>query len=200
MPNSTKQQVTAVILTGGRGRRMGGQDKGLIMFAGQPLVKHLLTIISPQVSAVMINANRNEETYATYGHMVVSDELNDFQGPLAGYSVALQAAATPFIVVLPCDGPNIPDNLVERLMKALNDEDAEIAVAHDGERMQPVYALIKTALQSDLLAFLSTGERKIDRWYAQHKTALADFSDMPTIFHNINTPEQHNHLQQLTQA
>ena len=179
---------------------MGGQDKGLIMFSGQPLVKHLLTMISPQVSAVMINANRNKETYATYGHMVVSDELNDFQGPLAGYSVALQAAATPFIVVLPCDGPNIPDNLVERLMKALNDEDAEIAVAHDGERMQPVYALIKTALQSDLLEFLSTGERKIDRWYAQHKTALADFSDMPTIFHNINTPEQHNHLQQLTQA
>lgn len=200
MPNSTKQQVTAVILTGGRGRRMGGQDKGLIMFAGQPLVKHILAIITQQVAAVMINANRNEETYATYGHKVVSDELNGFQGPLAGFSVALQAATTPFIAVLPCDGPNIPDNLVERLMNILIDEDADIAVAHDGERMQPVYALIKTTLQSDLLQFLSTGERKIDRWYAQHKTALADFSDMPTIFDNINTPEQHDHLQQLTQA
>ena len=200
MPNSTKEQVTAVILTGGRGRRMGGQDKGLITFAGQPLIKHILAAITPQAATVMINVNRNEETYAAYGHWVISDELNDYQGPLAGFSVALKAATTPFVFVLPCDGPNIPDDLVARLMNTLVDEDADITVAHDGERMQPVYALIKTTLLSDLLQFLSTGERKIDRWYAQHKTALADFSDMPTIFHNINTPEQHDHLQQLTQA
>jgi molybdenum cofactor guanylyltransferase len=195
MVHFTPQHVTAVILTGGRGRRMGGQDKGLLLFNGRPLIEQILTAIEPQTSGIIINANRNQETYANYGHPVVSDELEDYQGPLAGFSAALKAVSTPLIAVLPCDGPHIPDNLVRRLIEAMNNEHADIAVAHDGERMQPVYALIQQALLPDLLDFLNCGERKVYRWYAQHKTALADFSDMPSVFHNINTPKQHAGLQ-----
>lgn len=195
MTHFTAQHVTAVILTGGRGRRMGGQDKGLILFNGHPIIEQILKAIEPQACGIIINANRNQETYANYGHPVISDELEDYQGPLAGFSAALKAAPTPLIAVLPCDGPHIPDDLVGRLIEAMNNEDADIAVAHDGERMQPVYALIRKALLSSLLDFLASGDRKIDRWYAQHKTALADFSDMPDVFHNINTPEQHAGLQ-----
>ena len=190
-----KHDVTAVILAGGKGRRMEGEDKGLVELAGRPLVEYVIEATGPQVEAIMLNANRNQQRYARYGYPVISDALEDYQGPLAGFLSALHNAATSHVVTLPCDGPFIAGDLVERLMTALNTHDADIAVAHDGERMQPVYSLIPTRLSSSLKAFLDTGERKIDRWYAQLRVALADFSDCADTFRNINTAEQRDQLQ-----
>ncbi len=187
--DSSSNQITAVILAGGMARRMGGEDKGLIDLDGRPLIAHVLERIQPQVDQVVINANRNLEQYARFGHPVISDTLSDFQGPLAGFLAVMQQVDTDFIVTLPCDGPCLPDNLIERLLKAQQAADADIAVAHDGNRMQPVYALIATRLQPSLEAFLQAGERKIDWWYAKHNTVTVDFSDAPDTFLNINTPE-----------
>ncbi|MCW8948885.1 MAG: molybdenum cofactor guanylyltransferase [Sedimenticola sp.] len=187
--DSSSNQITAVILAGGMARRMGGEDKGLIDLDGRPLIAHVLERIQPQVDQVVINANRNLEQYARFGHPVISDTLSDFQGPLAGFLAVMQQVDTDFIVTLPCDGPCLPDNLIERLRKAQQAADADIAVAHDGNRMQPVYALIATRLQPSLEAFLQAGERKIDWWYAKHNTVTVDFSDAPDTFLNINTPE-----------
>jgi len=175
---------------------MGGQDKGLITFGNRPIIEHLLKRISPQSGSIIINANRNIDTYSALGYPVIRDDMEDYQGPLAGFCAAMKYASTPLIAVLPCDGPFVPDDLMHRLLIAMNQQATDIAVAHDGERLQPVYALIKTSLLADLQAFLSTGDRKIDRWYAQNRTATADFSDIPEIFHNINTPEQYEDLQQ----
>lgn len=185
----SEPRITAVILAGGKARRMGGEDKGLIDLDGRPLIEHVLQRVRPQVSRVVINANRNLERYAAFGHPVISDTLSDFQGPLAGFLAVMQQNDSDFIVTLPCDGPCLPDNLVARLRQAQQQADAEIAVAHDGDRMQPVYALISTRLQSSLAAYLQAGERKIDRWYQQHHTVSVDFSDAPETFLNINTPE-----------
>ena len=132
-----------------------------------------------------------------YGYPVISDELKDFQGPLAGFFSALKNTTTSHIVILPCDGPLLPGDLVERLLFALNDKKADIAVAHDGERMQPVYSLLPTTLTASLNTFLDAGERKIDLWYKQHRVALADFSDCPQTFRNVNTAEQCDHLQRV---
>ena len=181
--------ITAVILAGGKARRMGGEDKGLIDLDGRPLIEHVLERIRPQVAQVVINAHRNLEQYAAVGHPVISDTLSDFQGPLAGFLAVMQQIDSDFIVTLPCDGPCLPDNLVERLHQAQQAADADIAVAHDGNRMQPVYALIATRLRPSLEAFLKSGERKIDWWYARHHTVNVDFSDAPDTFLNINTPE-----------
>ncbi|TNF97609.1 MAG: molybdenum cofactor guanylyltransferase [Gammaproteobacteria bacterium] len=189
-----KQNVTAVILAGGRGRRMGGLDKGLIDFAGKPMIEHILAAITPQCDAVIINANRNVERYIAYDHPVLTDELNDYQGPLAGFAIALEHATTPLIVTVPCDAPVIPNDLVNRLFSTMQSSNADIAVAHDGDRLQPVYALIKKELTTSLKEFLDSGDRKIDRWYALNRTVYADFSDIPQIFQNINTPEQQNLL------
>ena len=189
MNSPEKNNITAVVLAGGRGRRLGGQDKGLVDLDGKPLIEHILELVTPQVSAVIINANRNQQVYADLGHPVISDNMADYQGPLAGFAVALAACNTDYIMTLPCDGPYVPVDLVSRLSAAMKDNDAELAVAYDGQRMQPVYALIPRSLLGSLQEFLDAGNRKIDLWYARHNTALADFSDVIDTFFNINTED-----------
>ena len=195
MNTLNKHDVTAVILAGGKGRRMEGKDKGLVELANRPLIEYVIDAIKPQVGAIILNANRNQQQYSLYGYPVISDMLEDYQGPLAGFFSAMEKATSSHIVTLPCDGPLLPNDLVDRLIFALTDNKAEIAVAHDGDRMQPVYSLIPTTLIASLKTFLDSGERKIDFWYKQHKVALADFSDCPETFRNINTAEQRDELQ-----
>ncbi len=183
-----KNQITAVILSGGKGSRLGGQDKGLVYYQNKLLIQHVLDKIIPQVGHIIINANRNQEKYATLGYPVISDELHDFQGPLAGFLTGMRSCKTDYILTLPCDGPDLPNDLVSRLINEAKENN--IVVAHDGERLQPVYALIPTSLIKSLEDFLANGDRKIDLWYAQNPMAIADFSDKPEVFFNINTEEQ----------
>ncbi|WGZ94527.1 MAG: bifunctional molybdopterin-guanine dinucleotide biosynthesis adaptor protein MobB/molybdopterin molybdotransferase MoeA [Candidatus Thiothrix putei] len=189
-----------MVLAGGQGSRMGGQDKGLLVFNGRPLIEHLLEALQPQTDALLINANRNHARYQTYGYPVISDAQNTtgnaYLGPLAGIAAALQAATTPYILTVPCDAPHIAPDMAARLWQALQRDGAELAVAHDGERLQPIHALIPVTLLPSLQAFLAGGDRKTDLWYSQHRVAQADFSDCREMFRNINTPEQQQALAQ----
>ena len=187
--------ITGLILAGGRGSRMGGVDKGLQNHAGAPLAMHALMRLGPQVGAVMINANRNLEQYAAFGYPVIPDILDGYLGPLAGMASGMRAASTPYIVTAPCDSPLIGDGLVRRLYETLVRENAAISVAHDGERMHPVFAIMRRELLPDLLDYLNAGQRKIDRWYARHRLAVAYFSDAPTMFRNVNSPEERADLE-----
>lgn len=190
-----RDDITAVILAGGQGRRMGGVDKGLVDFHGRPLIEHVIAAISGQVGGLMINANRNLVLYQGFGYPVFADSMGDFQGPLAGFLAAMEVAQTPYIVTVPCDGPLLANDLVARLTTALERESAELAVAHDGQRLQPVYGLIPTRLKTSLQRYLDGGDRKIDLWYALHRMARADFSDLPNSFVNVNTEEERKRLQ-----
>ena len=189
------ENITGVILAGGMARRMGGQDKGLVPFRGRPLIAWVVEALAPQVKGLVINANRNRDAYRSYGYPVVPDEIEGFQGPLAGFASAMAVVDTLWIVTLPCDGPFPAPDLVERLCGAVARQGAEIAVATDGKRMQPVYALLPVALAPSLRRFLARGERKIDRWYAEHEVALADFSDRPHAFANVNSAEDSERLE-----
>lgn len=168
---------------------MGGQDKGLIAVGGEPMIAHVIARLKPQVAGLVVNANRNLGAYGAYGYPVLPDLLEGYCGPLAGMASAMRAVPTPYILSVPCDSPFVPADLLQRLAGALAEEAAEIAVAHNGERMQPVFALIACELLPSLLEFLEAGERKIDRWYATRRMAIADFSDQPEAFLNLNTPE-----------
>ncbi len=189
-----KKNITAVILAGGKGRRLEGQDKGLVLYKGKTLIQHVIERIQSQVGNIVINANRNQKIYADYGYPVISDEMTDFQGPLAGLATAMKKVKTDYIVTLPCDGPSLPFDLISKMLIELNTIENNgidcIAVAHDGKRMQPVHALIPIALIKSLESFLANGDRKIDLWYAKHKFILVDFSDQPDVFFNINKKEQ----------
>ena len=191
-----RQEITAVILAGGLARRMGGQDKGLMMLNGQPMIEHVIAALIPQVGTLLINANRNLETYRSYGYPVIEDMMGDYFGPLVGMASGVQAAATPYLLTVPCDSPLLHAALAEILFRALEADQAEISVAHDGTRMQPVFALLRRELLPDLLAYLKNGGRKIDTWYVQHRLALADFSDWPDTFLNINTTDDRIDLEQ----
>ncbi len=181
-----KKQISGVILAGGKGRRLGGFDKGLLNKDGLPFVAHIQRVLSPQVGHLYINANRNCEKYKQYG-TVIQDLLTDYQGPLAGMQTAIQNCQSKWIVTVPCDGINLSVDLVARLYKSLNEAGAQIAVAYDGQRLQPVHALIDCSLLSSLNDYLADGGRKIDHWYSNHTTVKTDFSDQLEMFRNVNT-------------
>jgi molybdenum cofactor guanylyltransferase len=183
--------ITGAVLAGGRGSRMGGIDKGLATLGDRPLIEHILTALSPQVTHLLVNANRNFDRYADYGFAVVKDRLDGHQGPLAGFAALLDACEDEWLVTVPCDTPYIPQDLVSRMWSARVAADADIAIAHDGRRMQPAHAMLPRRLLSDLESFLNSGERKIDRWYARHATIEVDFSDQPDAFLNLNRPEDY---------
>ncbi len=185
------REITALVLAGGKSRRMGGRDKGLLPYGNVPLIGHVLDAIRPQVGAVLISANRNREQYQRLGFPVIADPLADFQGPLAGFLAGLENMHTPYLLTLPCDGPIIVGDLAQRLAAGLGGAGAQIAVAHDGQRLQPVYALLHQDVVSDLRLFLQQGDRKIDRWYPRNHWISVDFSDVPEQFRNINTPEDY---------
>jgi molybdenum cofactor guanylyltransferase len=190
-----REDITAVILAGGQGRRMGGQDKGLIEFDGKPLAALLVDSLRQQAVDIVINANRNHAQYQTFDCPVISDQLEDYQGPLAGFASAMAVVDSEFILTLPCDGPLLADDYVARFIASYNDNDAPIQVAFDGERLQPVHAMIKVDLLPSLKSFLDSRDRKIDRWYAGHDYARVDFSDCSNMFRNINTPADRDSLQ-----
>ncbi len=166
---------------------MGGKDKGLMALNGRPLVEYLLRGLKPQTGRI---ANRHLDRYREYGVPVVKDQTDDYPGPLAGFAAAMQQAETDWIITVPCDVPLMVPDMAQRLINALKAEDADLAVAHDGERLQPVHALIPVRLLADLQAFMAAGGRTIHRWYARHQTAVANSADVAAMFHNINTPEQ----------
>lgn len=191
------EAISGLVLAGGLARRMGGIDKGLVVLAGKPMIEHVLAGLAPQVGRVLINANRNLEQYGGYGYEVVSDTLEGYLGPLAGALSALEVIDTEFLLTVPCDSPLVAPDLAGRMYAALRLGQADLAVAHDGRRQQPVFLLLKRGLAADLEAYLASGERKIDRWFARHRVAEADLSDRPDSFINVNEPEEKQRLEAL---
>jgi molybdenum cofactor guanylyltransferase len=196
--------ITGLVLAGGRGSRMGGVDKGLQNFNGMPLALHTLMRLQPQVSEMMVNANRNLAAYEAFGAPVWPDVLADYAGPLAGFLTGLERCETPWLATVPCDTPLFPTDLVARLAQAADQGNAEIAMAaareEDGQlRPQPVFCLIRVELLESLVRFTHGGGRKIDAWTAQHRTAIVPFDvpgDDPRAFFNANTLAELHQLEQ----
>lgn len=182
--------VTGLILAGGRGRRMGGVDKGLKDFRGKPLVQWVIERLRPQVQTLLINANQNAGIYAGFGHPVIADRIDGFAGPLAGLQAGLAQATTPLLVTAPCDSPFLPGDLVSRLRSGLEANDAQLAVARTGSQPHPVFTLCRREVLTSLSAFLQGGGRKIDAWYASLAVAEVAFDDEADAFANINTLEE----------
>jgi molybdopterin-guanine dinucleotide biosynthesis protein A len=195
------EQITGLVLAGGRGSRMGGVDKGLQNHGSLPLALHALLRLQPQVGATLVNANRNLAAYESFGVPVWPDALADYPGPLAGFLAGLERCETPYLVTVPCDTPGFPVDLVASLAAALVAEDAEIAMAatiEDGRvQVQPVFCQMQAALMESLVRFTQSGQRKIDRWTGQHRcaTVLFDRPGDAEAFFNANTLDELQRLQ-----
>lgn len=187
------KEVTGLILAGGQGRRMGGQDKGLVTLAGKPLVSFVHERLTGQVAEVMISANRHLDDYRRLGGRVVSDGEAGYHGPLMGIYSGLRAATTPWVMVVPCDTPLLPPDLVAQMAGAMGRH--HIAVAHDGERLHPVVMLLQRRLAADLGHALAAGERKIRCWIERHPWIPVQLPGGADAFINLNTEEDKQWLE-----
>ena len=169
---------------------MGGIDKGLKVLRGKPMVEWVIERFAPQVDELLINANQNLDVYGRLGHRVIPDVIGGFAGPLAGLHRGLREAAHELIATVPCDSPFLPHDLVARLRAALEQHEAEIAVARTGDQPHPVFCLCRRRVLPGLADFLAGGGRKIDAWYAKSKVVEVAFDDQPEAFSNINTAEE----------
>ncbi len=190
----SNDQTAGIILAGGRARRMGGVDKGLIDLDGAPMVAHVVRRLRPQVKQIIISANRNLSEYQNWSDRVVQDAIGEFHGPLAGMASGLESADCEYAATVPCDSPLLARDLVARMHHACLTAQADIAVASDGDRIQPVFTFLRTSLRASIVAFLRSGERKIDKWFERHAVVVVDFSDESESFHNVNTPEDKVYL------
>lgn len=175
--------VSAIILAGGRATRMEGRDKGLVPWKGKPLVEHVLERLQPQVADVVINCNRSEDQYARYAP-VARDSIPDYPGPLAGIAAALPRCRHDWVLVTACDMPCLPEDLVQRLWS--EKDDALLAVAHDGEHLQPLALLLHRDLQADLETAVGSGMASVQKWIGGHPHAVVHFPD-PRAFINLNS-------------
>jgi molybdenum cofactor guanylyltransferase len=194
--NDLKSKITGLILAGGLGRRMGGVDKGLQLYQNQPLISHVLQGLKPQVSSVIISANRHLNEYQTLapGFSILADTLPDHAGPLAGVLTGLTHCPTPYLLTVPCDAPHLPLDLASRLAEPLlknptldlsfasiqqTDEDA----SPRGD--QPVFCLLKISLLQSLEVFLNQGGRAVYQWQAEQRSCRVFFADAHA-FANFN--------------
>ena len=184
-----KHQVTAIILSGGRATRMGGIDKGLVPLKNKPFIQHVINRLTPQVDEILINANREIAQYETFKLPVLQDENPDFIGPLAGFCLGLQQCKFDYLLTVPCDSPLIPTELTERLMTALLDKNADIAVARSGGYVHPVFCLMKKSVLPSLKNYIDQGERKVSTWQKSLKYIEVLFNDCDEGFVNVNTFE-----------
>ncbi len=185
-----RDTITAVILAGGGGRRMGGRDKGLLSLHGRTLIQHVLERLSPQCDSILININRNQADYAKFGYPLIEDSLPGGLGPLVGLLSALEHSHSDYVLSVPCDTPSLPQDLVVRMLDSLKQNHAEVCTVDDGERLHPVIMLVKHSLKENLRHYIDSGGRKVHDWYYSTNHCAADFSEQPQAFININTPEQ----------
>jgi molybdenum cofactor guanylyltransferase len=185
-----------LVLAGGLARRMGGGDKARITIGGVTILQRVLACLKPQCTGLVINANGDPERFADTKLPVVSDNVPDFAGPLAGILAGLDWTALhmpecEWLASVPGDCPFLPNDLVTRLHAARTADGAPLACARSGEWRHPVIGLWPLALRDDLRrAIVTEGLRKIEIWTARHGVAVADWPVEPVDpFFNVNTPE-----------
>ncbi len=182
-----RDKVMGVVLAGGQARRMNYQDKGLIHYNGQPLVSYAIAALLPVVNDIVISANRHHKQYRTFGWPVIADESSDFEGPLAGLLAVMRHSDAEVLMVLPCDSPHFEARHCQKLLTLHASQQADAAVAFDGQRIHPVFLALRTTLLTQLQNYLAQGERKVAKWLEQINCVQGDFSDEPEIFVNMNS-------------
>lgn len=189
MSSLKTDRVSAIVLAGGRARRMGGADKGWLDLAGRPLVARVLDRLAGQAGEVIISANRHLERYAALGWPVVPDPADDFPGPLAGIAAAGREAQGEWLLVVPCDTPFLPEDLAPRMLAEARTQDTRLVRAADHQQTHYAIMLFRRELLPDLADYLASGERRVQSWQARHHPADVVFTDPPHAFMNLNSPE-----------
>lgn len=171
-----------MIMAGGQATRMGGRDKGLIPLQNRPMIEHVIERLQPQISTILINANRNLAHYQAYGLPVIQDQTTAFLGPLSGLLAGLCYCTTPFVITVPCDAPRIPTDYIARLCAST----ATLCAVSTGGHLQPTFARVHQRYTDNLQAYLDQGQRAAGQWLRRNHCDPIDFSDQLSGFVNLN--------------
>ena len=169
---------------------MGGRDKGLVELNCLPFIEHALNVSRPYSDDIIISCNRNQDLYQHYNEKIVQDEQQDFPGPLAGILAGMEKACNKALLVLPCDTPMIPQDLPQRLYESYLNNPNGVSLVHDGERRQPLHAIMPTFLKESLREFLAADHHGVFHWYKQHPIAEIAYKGQAQAFTNINRLEE----------
>lgn len=183
-------EVTGIVLAGGRARRMQGEDKGLLLYQGRPLIEHVCERLRPQVARLCINANRHSATYRRYGYPVFADQWPDYAGPLAGFYSALQQCEGDWFCFVPCDTPYLPGDLVERLCTAARRKQVPLVSVSDGQRLHGTVCLLHRSCEAALQTYYEQDRHRVQEWIRSQPHAVVDYADQPRALLNINKPQQ----------
>ncbi|SDS82882.1 molybdenum cofactor biosynthesis protein MoaC/molybdenum cofactor guanylyltransferase,TIGR02665 [Pseudomonas oryzae] len=180
---------SVLLLAGGRGQRMGGVDKGLVEFAGRPLIATLSERVQPITDDLIISCNRNAESYALWADQLVMDDSDDFPGPLAGIRAGLAAMRHDWLLVLPCDAPQIDDDLLSAMRHQAAQEPQRPLMLRRGAQLEPLFCMIPRSLQGELERLWQAGERSPMRFLlGADAQVLGCAQDDPRLA-NLNTPD-----------
>lgn len=194
------EQITGLVLAGGRGVRVGGVDKGLLDFNGEPIAKRVIVRLKKQTQLILVSANRHRSDYEAFGVPVVQDRIPDYQGPLAGIEAALSVCPSPYLLIAPCDAPFISLDLGMQLYQCMEASGTQVVYASSQTQegrwdAEPMFALIRTQSLSHLRAYLESGERKVLSWYQSVSYATVCINDS-RCFANANTPDDFKDMAQ----
>lgn len=177
---------SVLLLSGGRGQRMGGRDKGLLEWHGRPLIAWLQQRVRPLSDDLIISCNRNVERYAPYADRLVTDDDSHFQGPLAGIRAGLAVARHAQLLVLPCDAPLLDHALLDALLQRAGERPV---VVRQGRYWEPLFCLLPTRLKDHLEQAWQAGQRSPQRWFAGLEPVPLDCPPGDPRLANFNTPD-----------
>ena len=180
--NTTSIKYSCIVLAGGEGKRVNGRDKGLIVYKNKPLIQHVLDAVAPQVDEIIISANRNIKNYAAYGYQVISDTADKYQGPLAGIAAALPHCKHDWVLIVPCDMPFLPFDIIEILANGITNN--HLCIAETKNRLQLVF-LINKSLQASLEQSLQNNQLRLMQWIQSQNPTIHPFSESH-YFKNFN--------------
>jgi molybdopterin-guanine dinucleotide biosynthesis protein A len=182
MSNNTKK-FSCIILAGGEGKRANGMDKGLISYKNKPLIEHVIDTVSPQVDDIVISANRNFDAYQKYSNNVINDKSDSYRGPMAGIAASLPYCSHDSVLVVACDMPALPSNLVKRLAVAIQNKSISIATV---DRHHQLAMIIKKNLLESIQQRLNNNQLKLIQWVESAPYCTINFDDIPQAFINLN--------------
>ncbi len=186
--SKNSEQFSCIILAGGEGKRVGGVDKGLIEYRNRALVEHVIDAVSPQTDDLVISANRNTEHYKNYSGKVISDESQQYLGPLAGIAAALPHCAHERVLVVPCDTPFLPGDIIDQFLS--DQPDKNLYIAESDNKLQPVMLMHKTLLDS-IRHSLDNGELRLMFWVKSQQPEIVIFKD-DVAFKSFNNTDDFN--------
>jgi molybdopterin-guanine dinucleotide biosynthesis protein A len=180
--NKSANEVSCIILAGGEGKRVGGVDKGLLEYREKPLIEHVIEKVSPQVDDIVISANRNTERYQHYSQKVISDESERYLGPLAGINAALTHCQHDRVLIVACDTPFLPSDIIYRFLSSQTD--ANLHIASTNKQLQLVM-LIHKNLHDSIAQSLHEGQLRLMHWAISQKPEIVEFEN-GSAFKNFN--------------